>query len=113
MRISGVLLALLVCTIPACATHFSKRPKYEVVGYLFGRGATLDGNTIAAKKMTRINYAFFALEGGVIAERSAHDAENLAVLTALRKQNPQLQILISVGGGNVGSAGFSDMAITP
>jgi chitinase len=112
MRISRVLLALLACTLPAHAARFPKLPKYEVVHYIFGHGGTLDGSTIAAKKMTRINYAF-ALKGGVIAERSEHDAENLAVLTALRKGNPQLQILISVGGGDVGSAGFSDMAITP
>jgi len=113
MRISRVLLALVACTLYAHAARFAKRPKYEVVGYIFGRGGTLDGSIIAAKKMTRINYAFFALKDGVIAERGEHDAENLAVLTALCKRNPQLQILISVGGGDVGSAGFSDMAITP
>ena len=113
MRISRVLLALIACTLPTHAARFPKRPEYEVVGYIFGRGGTLDGRSIAAKKMTRINYAFFALKDGVIAERGEHDAENLAVLTALRKANPQLQILISVGGGGAGSAGFSDMAITP
>ena len=88
------------------------RPKYEVVGYLFGRGETLDGATIAAKKMTRINYAFFGLKDGAVVEGGATDAANLAVLTGLRQQNPQLQILISVGGGDRGSAGFSDMAMT-
>ncbi len=53
MRISRVLLALLACTLPAHAARFPKRPKYEVLGYIFGRGGTLDGSTIAAKKMTR------------------------------------------------------------
>jgi chitinase len=113
MRISRVLLAFVAFTLPTHAARFPKRPEYEVVGYIFGRGGTLDGSSIAAKKMTRINYAFFTLKDGVIAERGDHDAENLAVLTALCKANPQLQILISVGGGGIGSAGFSDMAITP
>lgn len=88
------------------------RPKYEVVGYLFGRGEVLDGSTVAAKKMTRINYAFFGLKDGKVVEGGASDAANLAVLTGLRRQNPQLQILISVGGGDRGSAGFSDVATT-
>jgi chitinase len=66
----------------------------------------------AAMKMTRINYAFFTLKDGLIAERRDTDGANLAVLTSLRKQSPMLQVLISVGGGGNGSAGFSDMAIT-
>ena len=113
MRISRILLALLACTLAVHAAHFPMRPEYEVVGYIFGRsGVVLDGSTIATKKMTRINYAFFAVKDGIITKRGEYDAENLAVLTAMRKDNPQLQILISVGGGDVGSAGFSDMAIT-
>ncbi len=114
MQVSRTLLIILACTLPVHAAHLPKRPKFEVVGYVFGRsGTVLDGGTIAAKKMTRINYAFFALKDGVVAERSEYDASNLSVLTELRKRNPQLQILISVGGGGTGSAGFSDMALTP
>ncbi len=113
MRISRALLVLVACTLPAHAARFPKRPPYEVVGYIFARGGALDARSIAAKKMTRMNYAFFGLKNGVIGERSVHDAENLAILTSLRKANPQLQILISVGGGDAGSAGFSDMAISP
>ena len=91
-----------------------KRPRYEVVGYVIGpRTSVLAPSTIAAAKMTRINYAFFQLKEGIIAERTPNDAANLAVLTGLRQANPSLQILISVGGGGNGSAGFSDMAITP
>ncbi|HZU27539.1 MAG TPA: glycoside hydrolase family 18 protein [Bryobacteraceae bacterium] len=112
MRISSVFLAFIVCTL-AHAARIPGRPEYEIVGYIFAHGGTLDGRAIAAKKMTRINYAFFGLKNGLIAERGEHDAQNVAVLTGLRSQNPRLQILISVGGGDVGSAGFSDMAITP
>lgn len=108
-----VLFALFACALPAFAGRPQARPTYEVVGYVFGRGETLDGSTIAAEKMTRINYAFFGLKDGLVVERGEHDRENLAVLTALRKKNPQLQVLISVGGGGTGSAGISDMAVTP
>lgn len=113
MQTSRVILALVACTFLVRGARLAPRPKYEVVGYIFGAGGTIDGSIIATKKMTRINYAFFALKDGVAVERNEHDAENLAILTAFRRENPQLQILISIGGGDVGSAGFSDMAITP
>jgi chitinase len=91
----------------------AKRPRYEVVGYVLGpRTGVLDATTIAGAKMTRINYAFFTLKNGVIAERRENDGANVAALVGLKKANPSLQILISVGGGGNGSAGFSDMAIT-
>lgn len=112
MRIA--LLAVLFSILPPFLSAQSPvtRPRYEVVGYIFGRGRVLDGSSIAAKKMTRINYAFFRLQGGMVAANNATDAQNLATLTALRKQNPQLQVLISVGGGGIGSAGFSELALT-
>ncbi len=113
MLLLRVLLALSACMLTAFAGRPPSRPRYEVIGYVFGRGEVLHGSTIAAAKMTRINYAFFGLKNGVIVERGEHDSENLATLTALRKENPQLQVLISVGGGGTGSAGFSDMAVTP
>ncbi len=76
------------------------------------QSGVLDPSTIADGKMTRINYAFFGLKDGVIVERRETDGANLAALTGLRKENPWLQILVSVGGGGNGSAGFSDMAST-
>jgi chitinase len=74
-------------------------------------GALLDATTIAAAKLTRINYAFFILKDGVISERRDHDDDNLRALVSLKQQNPQLQVILSVGGGS-GSAGFSEMAST-
>jgi chitinase len=107
------LAMLWVCVATTHASSTAKRPRYEVVGYVVGpRTGTLDLGMFAAMKMTRINYAFFTLKNGLIAERRDTDGANLAVLTSLRKQNPMLQVLISVGGGGNGSAGFSDMAIT-
>jgi chitinase len=42
----------------------------------------------------------------------ARDAENFATLTALRKRNPKLKVLVSVGGW-LWSGNFSDVALTP
>jgi chitinase len=113
MKNAATVAALLISLLPQNASA-RKKPHEAVVGYIFaGRGGPLDGSTIAAKKMTRINYAFFGLQDGLVAARSANDAANLGTLVALKKINPKLEVVVSVGGGGDGSAGFSDMAITP
>jgi chitinase len=107
------LAVLLISLLPQHASA-SKKPHEAIIGYIFaGRGGPLDGRTIAAKKMTRINYAFFGLQNGLVTSRSANDAVNLATLVALKKVDPSLEVLVSVGGGGEGSAGFSDVANTP
>ena len=79
------------------------KQKLIVVGYISG-GRPLDAKTIAAGKMTRINYAFFRLKGNAIADASPRDADNLAVLTGLRKDHPGLAVLVSVVAVAVGRA---------
>lgn len=67
---------------------------------------------IDAKKLTRVNYAFANIAEGRIVEGAPTDAVNLAALTALKKDNPQLTVLVSVGGWTW-SGRFSDAALTP
>lgn len=106
----------LVAMAAVCAqaqTVKAKKHDKAVIGYILAnRGGTLDPATIAAEKMTRINYAFFRVQNGVIADATPAAAANLAVLTGLKTRNPALQVVVSVGGGGAGSAGFSDMAVT-
>lgn len=112
-RCMGWMAMLWIGVATMHAGAAAKRPRYEVVGYVLGpRTGVLDASTIAGTKMTRINYAFFTLKNGVIAERRDTDGANVTALVGLKKASPSLQILISVGGGGNGSAGFSDMAIT-
>jgi chitinase len=95
--------------------------EYAVVGYVFPRGTLLAPGQIDAHNLTRINYAFAAIENGRLAAASPPNApnpvapnilaQNLAILTCLRKQNPSLTVLISVGGW-LGSADFSDLSLT-
>lgn len=107
------LIALLCACVGIAEAKSWKRPRYEVVGYVMAPrpGGVVDAGAIAAAKLTRVNYAFFVLKDGIVAERRDHDGDNLAALVGLKKANPQLQVLVSVGGGS-GSAGFSEMAFT-
>jgi chitinase len=82
-----------------------------VAGYVFAHEAVLTPGKIDAQSMTRINYAFANIKDGRIVLGSPADAENFALLTALRRENPSLTVLVSVGGW-LWSDHFSDMALT-
>lgn len=82
-----------------------------VVAYVFPQNAALQPGEIDARAVTRINYAFADIRDGRMVTGYAHDAENFAALVALRKENPSLTVLVSVGGW-LGSGGFSDAALT-
>ncbi len=86
--------------------------RHVVIGYLFPQNQLLDPAQIAAGKLTHINYAFANLHDGQVVEGFARDAENFAVLGAVRRSHPHLKLLVSVGGWTW-SKGFSDAVLTP
>lgn len=105
---------LLMCTVVLGAPGFcaSRNPeKLEVTGYVFTRGAALTPGQVDAKCLTRINYAFANIQSGRMVLGAPTDVQNFAQLTALRKSNPRLTVLVSVGGW-LWSTNFSDMALT-
>jgi chitinase len=99
--------------VAGVAAAFAAPRKAEplLVMYVFPQNAALAAGQVDAHSMTRINYAFANIEGGRMVAGFSHDAENFAFLTALRKENPQLAVLVSVGGW-LWSGGFSEMALT-
>lgn len=84
---------------------------YKRIGYVF-RGEEMDVSSQDAQQLTHINYAFANVteEGRVVLE-SAEDSTHLSQLTALRSANPNLKILLSVGGWSW-SDYFSEAALT-
>lgn len=109
-KISRLLLLLVL--VPFCGSALPADVSVPVVaGYVFPQNGALQPGQIDPHALTRVNYAFATIRNGRMVLSEAGDAADLAQLTALRKQNPALEILISVGGW-LGSGGFSDMALT-
>ena len=94
----------------------AKKDNYRVVGYVAGY-RDFDFSIIDAKKLTHINYAFANVINGevmfdttVIDNTSLKD-DDLKALQKLKEVNPELKILVSVGGWTW-SGNFSDAALT-
>ncbi len=101
-------LALGALSSPAQANS----RKFVIAAYVFPRNMVLTADQVAAKKLTRINFAFANIDKGRIVEGDPSDAANLAMLVGLKKENPELTVLVSVGGW-LWSGRFSDAALTP
>ena len=123
-----LMLGLIVCCgITGCRLN-QEDPKtgepeedgtaYKVVGYVAGY-RDMDFKTIAAGKLTHINYAFANVIDGKVAfgtpetmiDDTELNANDLVELQDLKEMNPQLKILVSVGGWTW-SGNFSDAALT-
>jgi len=110
-----VILLCVLCSVfvaPASGVSAQGARRGPVIAaYVFPDETALKPGQIDAKALTRINYAFARIKDGRMVTGFPEDAGNLATLTALRRENPALTVLISVGGWSW-SGEFSDAALT-
>ncbi|PWU04839.1 MAG: chitinase [Bacteroidetes bacterium] len=93
-------------------TPKKKSAKKVVIAYVFGSRRLVNPDSVDAEKLTHINYAFVNIKDGrAILQKPDTDAINLGRLIDLKKRNPDLKILISVGGWSWSKL-FSDAALT-
>jgi chitinase len=106
---SLVSLALIFC-MPVAAQAATKK----IVGYYYGKGRPgYELAQVPVKKLTHLIYSMAkpTSTGTCELAHPAIDVPNLQALKILRAKNPQLFILLSVGGWS-GSTYFSDLAAT-
>jgi len=103
----GLVLAFQLFRVNANAVP----PAAVVTGYVFPQNTILQQGQIDARGMDRVNYAFANISNGRMVEGFPTDAQNIATMTALKKENPSLTVLIAVGGWQW-STHFSDVALT-
>jgi chitinase len=93
--------------VPQTATS----PKL-IIGYVPGFRGELDETMFDARKITHINYAFVNIKDSMAwLTNIATDTINFRRLNNLKKINPDLKILISIGGWSW-SENFSDAVLT-
>ncbi len=97
----------------SCSTKAPAPPQKAIIGYVPGFRGELKDLNIDATKMTHINYAFVDVRDSMAwLTNMETDTVNFKYLVSLREKNPQLKILISIGGWSW-SENFSDAVLTP
>lgn len=111
---SFLILCLLFPLWTACSSGADKKPeKPAVIAYVGGYRGLVDAGKISPEKLTHINYAFVNLvDGRAVLTNEATDTVNFRTLNALKAKNPDLKVLISIGGWTW-SGTFSDAVLTP
>jgi chitinase len=90
----ATLLAISGCNPAVAPTHEGNR--FAVIAYSGGRGGPVEGEV--AGKLTHIIYSFAHLRGDSIVLRGPRDSSAIASLVSLKKQNPHLKVMLSLGG---------------
>lgn len=106
MRFSLVFTLLLFAF---CRANAQSSPL--VIAYVFPQTSTLTVAQFQPHTLDRINFAFSSIEDGRMTTLFPTDAANFAVLAEVRRADPSLKLLVSVGGW-LGSGKFSEMAST-
>ena len=109
----GIALLFTACfpkqTLPTKGT--AQESHYIVVAYVTGWENNWGEYFEKANQVTHVNYAFANIKNGKVVEGDEGDAEDLNKLQVLKEINPDLKILISVGGWGW-SGNFSDAVLT-
>lgn len=104
---------LWIVFVACLATGFApKNEKPVVIGYVAGYNGLIDIEKIDAARLTHINYAFVDIKDNKAwLHNEATDTVNFRLLNLLKKKNPSLKLMISIGGWSW-SKNFSDATLT-
>lgn len=88
------LLALLFLFYSLAAS--AQRKNFSVFGYYAGRAGMID--SFPVEKLTHLCFSFTHLKGSSISLSNARDSASLVSCVNLKKKNPQLKVIVSMGG---------------
>jgi len=111
MRFSFILFILFLFAGYSFAQQADQK---VVIGYI-ASWKGVEPDKIPAEKLTHLNYAFANVSDGLVTSGeglAARDSINFLKLNTLKSRNPNLKILVSIGGWTW-SKGFSDAVLTP
>ena len=100
MNKKQIISTFLICFIFISSSIFSQkkeaRKSFTVFGYYAGRPTMIDSFPI--EKLTHLCFSFTHLRGNKIAVSNLRDSLTITNCVALKKRNPNLKVIISMGG---------------
>jgi len=94
-ELKGLFVVFLFCFITT-ALFSQEQNKTRVLSYYAGSAEALDNYDI--KQMTHIIFCFGHLNGNRFSIRSARDTAVIQKMVSLKSKNPNLKVLLSLGG---------------
>jgi chitinase len=100
-------LIVFLIAILSPFTSYEQQNKFAVIGYYAGKNsAQLD--SFAIEKLTHIIFSFGHLKGNRLNIDDAIDSATIQKMVSLKSRNPQLKVILSLGGWG-GCASCSDV----
>jgi chitinase len=90
------LLLILFLAFTTATVLAQSAKDFTVIGYYSGNAEKVD--SIAAEKLTHIIFSFCHLKGNKLTVDNAKDSVTIHKLVGLKKRNPDLKIILSLGG---------------
>ncbi|MEO8415382.1 MAG: glycosyl hydrolase family 18 protein [Ginsengibacter sp.] len=86
------------CLLTCCSAAQSNEPAndFTVIGYYAGGTAMID--SFEVEKLTHLIFSFCHLKGDVLSVGNARDSATIVRMVQLKKRNPRLKIMLSLGG---------------
>jgi chitinase len=88
------LLSFIACDSASLPTREGNR--FAVIAYWGGRGKAVEDAPV--EKLTHIIYSFLHLRGDSLTIDTPRDRAGIASLVSLKKRNPRLKVMLSLGG---------------
>lgn len=115
---NSIILIVLLFFLISCSnsskeseSQGQQQSEKKIIAYVHGLEDNWGRNNEKAKQITHINYAFANIKDGRVVEGDTTNTYALQKLNELKQTNPNLKILISVGGWSW-SGNFSDAVLT-
>ncbi|MGH2646087.1 MAG: glycoside hydrolase family 18 protein, partial [Ginsengibacter sp.] len=96
IRIISSILLFSLATSFCNAQKERDKNDIAVIAYYAGRSGTID--SFGVEKLTHLIFSFCHLKGNRLSVDHARDSATIADMVALKKRNPELKVILSLGG---------------
>ncbi len=95
-KIYSLLLTYVFFSGCSPTENTTPRNEFFIIGYYAGNAENIDAYPV--EKLTHIIYSFCHLQGNRLAVDNADDSLTIRKLVSLKSRNPQLKVMLSLGG---------------